>query len=76
MDTSTPVGLSAKELLTPAEVEQVYGLKATTLRQWRYEGHGPRYVKTMPGRSGLVMYRRRDIDTWLDDRTVQPAAAL
>jgi predicted DNA-binding transcriptional regulator AlpA len=75
MDTSTPVELAVKELLTPTEVEQVYGLKATTLRQWRYEGHGPRYVKTAPGRSGLVMYRRRDIDAWLDECTVQPAAA-
>jgi predicted DNA-binding transcriptional regulator AlpA len=75
MDTSKAVGLAAKELLTPAEVEQVFGFKATTLRQWRYEGHGPRYVKTAPGRSGLVMYRRRDIDSWLDECTVQPAAA-
>lgn len=75
MDTSTPVVLAVKELLTPAEVEQVYGLKTTTLRQWRYEGRGPNYVKTDPGRSGLVMYRRRDIDTWLDGCTVQPAAA-
>jgi predicted DNA-binding transcriptional regulator AlpA len=76
MDTSTPGELTAKELLTPAEVEIVYGLKPNTLRQWRYEGHGPRYVKTAPGRSGLVMYRRTDIDAWLDACTVQPAAAL
>lgn len=75
MDTSTTAELAAKELLTPAEVETIYGLKPNTLRQWRYEGHGPRYVKTRAGRSGLVMYRRSDIDSWLDDCTVQPAAA-
>jgi predicted DNA-binding transcriptional regulator AlpA len=42
-----------------------------TLRQWRYLGTGPQYVKV--GRH--VRYRRTDLDKWLADRTVTPEQA-
>jgi hypothetical protein len=42
---------------------------AATLRQWRYLGKGPRYVK-LP--NGGVRYRRADLDEFLAASTVDP----
>lgn len=46
-------------------------VKPDTLRVWRRRGRGPAYIKT--GR--LVLYRRSDLDAWLDANRVDPKAA-
>jgi helix-turn-helix protein len=55
-------------------------LKSTiTLEEWRREGRGPAYVKLGAGRGARILYRRSDVDAWLQAQTrggsETPAAA-
>ncbi|MFE9170876.1 helix-turn-helix transcriptional regulator [Streptomyces kebangsaanensis] len=59
------------ELLTPRQVHERYGFSPQTLANWRWCGHGPSYIKTSPGRSGRVKYRRSAIEAWLNAQTVK-----
>lgn len=52
--------LKRKKLLTPAEVETVYGIKRRTLEDWRHKKVGPEYEK--PG--GTVKYRATTLDAF------------
>lgn len=61
----------AQQLMTPAEVEEDYGIAVQTLANYRYQGIGPAYVKKTPGRGGRIVYRRSAIEAWLDAQTVQ-----
>lgn len=58
------------ELLTVEEVAALLRVPVRTLHQWRYLDRGPRAAKV--GRR--LLYRRTDIDTWLDSRSSTPAA--
>ncbi|MFD4972273.1 helix-turn-helix transcriptional regulator [Streptomyces sp. NPDC058424] len=60
----------ADELLTPKQVHEQYGFSPQTLSNWRWSGIGPSYIKTSPGRSGRVKYRRSAIEAWLTAQTV------
>jgi predicted site-specific integrase-resolvase len=44
------------------EVAEVLGRPPRTLRQWRYLGVGPKYLKV----GATVRYRARDIEKWLE----------
>jgi predicted DNA-binding transcriptional regulator AlpA len=48
------------EYLLPNQLASHWGVSANTLRKWRWEGKGPRFVKL--GRK--VVYRRTDIDAF------------
>lgn len=37
-----------------------------TLENWRYQGYGPRFVKSSPSRCGKVLYRVEDLTAWLE----------
>jgi hypothetical protein len=65
----------ADQLLTPKQVQAEYGFSAQALANWRWMGVGPKYIKTTPGRSGRVKYRRSAIEAWLDAQTVQAGGA-
>jgi len=52
------------DMLTTKEAAGLLGIKPTTLRQWRYLGRGPAFVK-YHGDRGRCMYRRRDVDRWI-----------
>lgn len=56
-----------KVAYTPKEVEHLYGLDYQTLANWRSQGKGPRYVKAGARR---VLYRRADLDKWMDANLV------
>lgn len=57
--------LKRRPLLSPAEVQRVYGLKVATLADKRTRGSGPDFIK--PGdNSGAVFYRPADIDRWIE----------
>ena len=43
----------------------------STMAHWRCEGRGPAFIKIGP----RVAYRGRDLNAWLDARTVQPLEA-
>ena len=57
--------LKRRPLLTPAEVQKVYGIIASTLATKRCRGGGPDYIKEGNASSG-VLYRSADIERWLD----------
>lgn len=59
-------------LLTPAQVESMYGISERTLESWRHRGQGPAYIKA--GR--LVRYRILDFEQWLDRQAIRPANDL
>lgn len=54
-----------EELAEPDEVAQYLGVPDGTLRQWRYLGTGPKYIKV--GRH--IRYRWSDVAVWLDSQT-------
>lgn len=39
------------------------GVAVSTLENWRYQGVGPKFIKT-PGRRGKVLYDPADIEAW------------
>ena len=43
--------------------------KPRTLEKWRLEGVGPAYVKV----GHRVVYRRADLERWMESRLVDPA---
>ncbi|HEY9367518.1 helix-turn-helix domain-containing protein [Streptomyces sp.] len=53
-------------LKTP-EAATYIGVANRTLENWRNRGKGPRYIRA--GRA--VVYRIRDLDAFLDERTVK-----
>jgi hypothetical protein len=50
------------QLYTPARAADILCVAAATLRKWRWEGKGPRYVKI--GRK--VAYRIADINAFIE----------
>ncbi|GGK18302.1 hypothetical protein GCM10011583_57740 [Streptomyces camponoticapitis] len=65
------------DVLSSAQVCEEYPLfrSAQSLAELRWRGTGPDYIKTHPGRSGRVYYRRSAIEKWLDERTVSNGGA-
>jgi predicted DNA-binding transcriptional regulator AlpA len=60
-----------EKLLSTEEVAEILGRPARTLRQWRYLGRGPRFVKI-----GLtVRYRPRDVERWVEAQAQEPESA-
>lgn len=68
-------GRTTDELLSPKQVQTEYGFSPQTLANWRWMGLGPSYVKTTPGRSGRIKYRRSVIEKYLDAMTVKTGGA-
>lgn len=69
-------GISAPdpdELLTPAEIAPLVKLSVSTLKDKRWKGTGPRFIKLSPGRGGRIRYRRRDVQIWLDKQMASAA---
>jgi hypothetical protein len=50
------------ENLTPPDAAAHLKRTEKTLAQWRSQGRGPAYLKT----GGRILYRRSDLDAWLD----------
>jgi len=59
--------LQRKEALSDKEVEQLYGIKAGTLRNWRCHGRGPSFVKD----GKVILYRRKDLESYMQGRRVK-----
>ncbi|MFC9631397.1 helix-turn-helix transcriptional regulator [Streptomyces mirabilis] len=66
--------LDPDELLTPAEIAPIVKLSVTTLKDKRWKGTGPRYIKLSPGRGGRIRYRRSDVLAWLESGQSRSAA--
>ena len=79
--TGEPIvgGLTDEQILTEHEAAAWLRKSVHTLRKWRSEGRGPRYVK-LPGAnrngqgsSGAVCYRFSDLHAFLDALAVTPS---
>lgn len=64
----------AAALVASAELAAFLGVKPQTLRKWRLTGQGPPYVK-LGGPAGRVVYRRSDVDTWIESHRFTSTAA-
>lgn len=56
--------------LTTDDAARYLGVAATTIRRWRQLGTGPQYLR-LPGKMGKVLYRVRDLNSWLDTLPVE-----
>lgn len=65
------INSTTKENLRPDEAASYLRTSERTLARWRQMRVGPPWVRA--GRA--VLYRRRDLDDWLTQNTVQPVAA-
>lgn len=65
----------ADDLLSPKEVAPMLKVTTQALASWRWMGTGPDYIKTSPGRSGRIRYRRSSVEKWLNERTVSGGQA-
>lgn len=59
---TTTASAPSFELMTNKDVERDYGFPLNTLRYWRTTGRGPKAAKI----GGRVMYRRTDVEAWID----------
>jgi hypothetical protein len=66
----------ASDLLTEAEAAEYLRRPNRTLADWRMRGEGPPYLKTHAGRSGRVLYRRADLEAWVESKMVTPSKAV
>lgn len=57
--TTTP---TVHQLMTMDEVSEMTRIPVNTLRFYRHKGDGPKAAKI----GGRVMYRRDDVEAWLD----------
>jgi predicted DNA-binding transcriptional regulator AlpA len=52
----------SKRLLNEHEVAGTCGISVLTLRKWRNQRRGPRFLKI----GCLVRYRQQDVSAWID----------
>ncbi|MDB4306324.1 helix-turn-helix domain-containing protein [bacterium] len=57
-------------LMTTREVANLVRRAEATVRHWRWSGDGPPFISVGRGR-GRPMYRRKDVEDWLDANTVR-----
>jgi len=50
------------------------GVKPQTLRKWRCQGKGPRFVRLGVGRQSPAAYRLADLEAWVDSRSFSSTA--
>jgi predicted DNA-binding transcriptional regulator AlpA len=60
-----------QRLLNEHEVATSCSISVLTLRKWRSEKRGPRFIKI----STLVRYRPEDIDAWIAEQKSAPSLA-
>jgi len=55
----------SEKLLHDFDVSRRLGISINTLRNWRYQGKGPKFVK-LEKRS--IMYRQCDVDAYINNQ--------
>ena len=55
-----------EEWLTPPKAAELLHLKPKTLQEHRVSGTGPNFFKAGPGRNARVLYKRSDLDAWME----------
>lgn len=62
--------LAVKPMLTPSEVNKLYGIAESTLEKMRASNRGPAYSQLAI--RGKILYSRKAIDTWLEIQSIRP----
>jgi len=60
------------EMLTIDQLAELLHVKVQAVYDWRHRGVGPRAIRPAGGR---VLFRRSDVDAWLDQYADRPGAA-
>lgn len=60
---------TAPILVSSEEAARIIGIAPKTLVNWRNRGKGPAYVR-LGEKHSPVMYRIRDLESWIDSRVV------
>jgi len=55
-------------LVDEQEAARMLGYTVGTLRNWRFKGRGPRFVRISPK---SIRYRIQDLEAWIEFRLVQ-----
>ena len=58
-----------RSILSSLEAAEYLGLRPQTLRKWRHQGRGPRYVRFGAGMHARVAYALDDLRAWIAERT-------
>ena len=53
---------------TPKETAAVLGVSENTLRRWRVERRGPRFLKFGDSKQAMVRYYARDVILWAENQ--------
>ena len=64
--------MTETDYLNPEQASEYAHVTVGHLAQLRYRGEGPRYLKPT---AKVVLYRRADLDAWLNASAVEPGAA-
>lgn len=59
-------------MLSPRQVSDLLGVKLNTLQKWRSRGIGPKYLKFGGSNAAAVRYDRRDVEQFIQARTMNP----
>lgn len=64
------------ELLYQRDVAEMTGIPVATLKYWRQDNRGPRSFRLSDkgGRAGRVVYRRGDVQAWIDAQDLASGA--
>jgi predicted DNA-binding transcriptional regulator AlpA len=60
--------------LSTAQAASWLGVRPSTLRKWRCQGTGPRFLRLGSGRRSPAAYRMADLEAWLEARSFQSTA--
>jgi len=63
-----------ERFLSTKDLAELLGLKPQSLRAWRLRGNGPKYIRLGQGTKAPVVYRWRDVEEWLVERTFRHTA--
>jgi hypothetical protein len=67
-ERSAPMAvIEMPRMLTTAELAELLSLTPQSLRLWRHQGRGPRFVR-LSGRRGRCLYDPRVVQAWLSER--------
>jgi len=67
---STPVSSPVAALLAEEAAADICHAKKQTMRAWRVRRIGPPFYKL----NGRVLYKREDLEAWIESRRVVPGA--
>ena len=66
----------SSKMISTAEAARLLGLAPYTLRRWRHEGKGPRFVKLARSQQAAVIYFEDEVQAFLAARTFGSTSAV